>query len=606
MIHPRLLNQLFENLKFKVEEESLGYVVRDIINMNWWNTCEWHAGYVENRREQQDCPENLKLIAVQLKEYYRRRQLKLKSRGKLKEELQAYLLKNTSSLFQLRLHSVSTRQNVSQFFHDENGVPTWVDCTSRATYAAKYVCQNGYVDFDGMMRVVDGAKVPKNSYNLGVNHLFVSGASKTKGEIFSQRLSQRTVKEWVSHLKISVHPKRAWLFDAIKHVRTDPFKKYEESRVVLRTAFGLNECLYGFSTSVTAKHFNRATAASKSSSASNVSRASRASNASNASAASRASRASNASNASAASDASYASHVSYVSRASGASNVSRASRASGASDASNVSAASNASRATDASSVSRASHVSRASDAGTTGFLGASWAESNAAIRKPEGLFYPPVFKANVFALAGHWKIDKNLVQAHRLGWFDPFMGHGESPLLAKKCGIPYVGIDTNTRAFENYLNDIQKWLLGPGAEIQMKNADSRTFFPELIERFDLCYTSPPYFDFEEYGGNTGHLEGCQSFKEFHEKITIPVFTNAKKYLVDGGTLALQVGSNEQQRTQWVDAILSIGGFTFLTHHLQGHQDNKYTSMAKGTQPLLVFIKQKSSSTRAKKKPLRK
>jgi len=541
MIHPRLLNQLFENLKFKVEEESLGYVVRDIINMNWWNTCEWHAGYVENRREQQDCPENLKLIAVQLKEFYRRRQLKLKSRGKLKEELQAYLLKNTSSLFQLRLHSVSTRQNVSQFFHDENGVPTWVDCTSRATYAAKYVCQNGYVDFDGRMRVVDGAKVPKNSYNLGVNHLFVSGASKTKGEIFSQRLSQRTVKQWVSHLKISVHPTRAWLFEAIKHVRTDPFKKYEASRVVLRTAFGLNECLYGFSTSVTAKHFNRATAASKSS------------------------------------------------------NVSAASAASAASNASTASKSSNYSAASDVSHVSRASYVSRASDAGTTRFLGASWAESNAAIRKPEGLFYPPVFKANVFALAGHWKIDKNLVQAHRLGWFDPFMGHGESPLLAKKCGIPYVGIDTNTRAFENYLNDIQKWLLGPGAEIQMRNADSRTFFPELIERFDLCYTSPPYFDFEEYGGNTGHFEGCQSFKEFHEKITIPIFTNAKKYLVDGGTLALQVGSNEQQRKQWVDAILSIGGFTFLTHHLQGHQDNKYTSMAKGTQPLLVFIKQTAS-----------
>jgi hypothetical protein len=48
--HARLLNQLFENPNFQIHEgDNLSYLVRDIINMNWWNT----AGYKNNKRKSQ-------------------------------------------------------------------------------------------------------------------------------------------------------------------------------------------------------------------------------------------------------------------------------------------------------------------------------------------------------------------------------------------------------------------------------------------------------------------------------------------------------------------------------------------------------------------------
>jgi hypothetical protein len=45
----RLLNKIFEDPCFKIDEESIPYIVRDIINMNWWNTCNFLIGYNKNK-----------------------------------------------------------------------------------------------------------------------------------------------------------------------------------------------------------------------------------------------------------------------------------------------------------------------------------------------------------------------------------------------------------------------------------------------------------------------------------------------------------------------------------------------------------------------------
>ena len=570
----RLLNELFENPSFQIDEDSLGYLVRDIINMNWWNTAGVLTGYARNKRMQRPFTEEQKRIAVQLKEYYRHNKISICDEDTFRREIKQYIAGTRTKMDQLSSWSMRSRANPSQYFHKLDGTMTWVDCTSRATYAAKYVYQNGFIDWDGICRVKGVSRILQFirdgvCEDLGISHLFEDGNNAVKAEIFSQKSEQRTVEDWVRLLGIKIMPSRQRLYDAIFHVRTDPYKAFEAACIAAGVAEGVNECLYGLKTMASVG----TVVASDTSHASDTSRASSASTASYASNASDASRASSASRVS---DASYASRASRVSIASYASDTSRAS---GISD---TSYASDASRA---SSASGASNASRASDAGTTTFDGSAWSECKTAITKPEGLEYPPHFRKNIFAIAGSWKIDKAVVHESRLGWFDPFSGHGTSPLYAARHGIKYVGFDTNKAAFDAYLGIVASEL---PEHVTLRCHDSTVFVRELVGQFDLCYTSPPYFDFEEYGGNTAHFDGCASYADFHARITVPVFRNVYEYLVDGGVVALQVGKQKKDRQGWIDALTSCG-FALVDSRLTGQEANKYSAMSKRDQSLLVF-----------------
>jgi len=213
------------------------------------------------------------------------------------------------------------------------------------------------------------------------------------------------------------------------------------------------------------------------------------------------------------------------------------------------------------------------------------------AITKPAHLLYPPVFRRNIYAMAGNWKIDSGVVALAKLGWFDPFSGHGTSPLYAKKNGVKYLGFDTNKLAFAEYLDAVNQACERLGGKTSLvKCADSTIFDPELVEKFDLCYTSPPYFNFEEYGGNTAHFEGCNSYSEFHDKITVPVFRNVIRYLIPSGILALQIEQNKTLMKNWEQVITSIG-FKLISSGNTGEEAQKYSKMSKRSQGLLIFKK---------------
>ena len=547
----RLINELFSSPSFHIDKESLPYIVRDIINMNWWNTSGVLIGYKKNKRVMAPFTDEQKRIGVQLKEFYRHRILETRDADKFKQELDKYLQGKVAVLRQLGAWSMPVRANPSQYF-TRNGEMTWVDCTSRATYATKYVFQNGFIDWDGVCRAEGMTKLldfirDGICCDLGIAHLFDDGDNQVKREIFSQKTEQTTVAEWVGRHGVRVLPEREWLLESIGHVRSDPFKVFEAKMIAAGAAHGVNEGLYGVFTSHTVD------VKALSSRVSETKNTSCASEASRVSAASDASRASHASNASAASTASYAS---------------------------------NASRASDVSRASDASHASRASDAGHLNFAGTAWADCHNAIKKPDGLEYPLEFRKNIFAMAGHWKIDKQIVAQARLGWFDPFMGHGSSPLYAARHGINYLGFDTNARAFAEYLHFIQDAIRGTTAEIRLQ--DSTEFLPELVGKFELCYTSPPYFNFEEYGGNRGHYENCQTYADFHQKITVPVFQNVAQYLVPGGMLALQLTTNKTEQKGWQTVLESIG-WKLVSAGETGREKVQYSMQSKRGQGLLVF-----------------
>jgi len=121
-----------------------------------------------------------------------------------------------------------------------------------------------------------------------------------------------------------------------------------------------------------------------------------------------------------------------------------------------------------------------------------------------------------------------------RVGVLDFSAGWGGRCLGAMAYGIPYVGIDANKNMEKSYKDMIQT--VDPSADVKMIFKPSETVdFSKF--KYDLIFTSPPYFMLEEYEKmpEYGSREG------FIEKFFRPVVTSAWKNLHSPGYMALNM-----------------------------------------------------------------
>lgn len=121
-------------------------------------------------------------------------------------------------------------------------------------------------------------------------------------------------------------------------------------------------------------------------------------------------------------------------------------------------------------------------------------------------------------------------------GILDFSAGWGGRALAAMSLGIPYIGIDANTKLAPAYRQMI--------AAIQPTSPISLTFQPaETVDfskfkgKYDLIFTSPPYFMIEEYE----RMPAYRSKEGFLTIFFIPTVLAAWKYLPRGGHLALNM-----------------------------------------------------------------
>lgn len=119
-------------------------------------------------------------------------------------------------------------------------------------------------------------------------------------------------------------------------------------------------------------------------------------------------------------------------------------------------------------------------------------------------------------------------------GILDFSSGWGGRCLAAMSMGIPYIGIDANTKLEPAYKNMIKN--IDPDANVTMIFKPSETVdFSKYT--YDLVMTSPPYFMIEEYET----MPAYKSKEGFLEKFFIPVVQNTWKYLLPGGHMALNM-----------------------------------------------------------------
>jgi 16S rRNA G966 N2-methylase RsmD len=112
--------------------------------------------------------------------------------------------------------------------------------------------------------------------------------------------------------------------------------------------------------------------------------------------------------------------------------------------------------------------------------------------------------------------------------------GWGGRCLAAMSMGIPYIGIDANKHLEKTYQKMIAAY--NPTANIKLLYTPSEQVdFSKY--KYDLIFTSPPYFMIEEYE----KMPMYKSKQDFLETFFIPVTMASWAHLQPGGNMALNI-----------------------------------------------------------------
>lgn len=213
----------------------------------------------------------------------------------------------------------------------------------------------------------------------------------------------------------------------------------------------------------------------------------------------------------------------------------------------------------------------------------------------PNGYRYPDNISTNRFFMFGSFNGNLELLKQfcpQNAFVFDPFAGHGDRALFFMEYGCKtYIGNDTNENEW-NFLNSnlitlINKYKnFNQKCEVRIKN--SMIYEPELENKVDFVYTSPPYFDFEMYDGFGEQIKGMNTYDDFHREFSTPIFTNVYKYMKDGGVVILQTEKDKKLKQKWIDMMVNIGFRNITENDLSNEQKH---GINKTIQEIGIFVK---------------
>lgn len=116
--------------------------------------------------------------------------------------------------------------------------------------------------------------------------------------------------------------------------------------------------------------------------------------------------------------------------------------------------------------------------------------------------------------------------------WLDPCAGWGDRLRCAIAYGCEYLGVDTNTDMAPAYEAIRQT---GDPAKVQVKLGRFQSV--RLTKKYDLVFTSPPFYTKEVYA----HMKIWETVSEFMTEFMKPLLRKSYKYLEDDGHLVLYI-----------------------------------------------------------------
>jgi tRNA1(Val) A37 N6-methylase TrmN6 len=118
--------------------------------------------------------------------------------------------------------------------------------------------------------------------------------------------------------------------------------------------------------------------------------------------------------------------------------------------------------------------------------------------------------------------------------WLDPTAGWGDRLRCAIEYGCEYVGVDSNKEMKSAYQAIIKDTAEDP-SKYTIKIGKFQT--ARITGKFDLVFTSPPFFTKEVYE----HMTEWKDVEEFSNDFLKPLFRKSSKHLESGGHIVLYI-----------------------------------------------------------------
>ena len=155
--------------------------------------------------------------------------------------------------------------------------------------------------------------------------------------------------------------------------------------------------------------------------------------------------------------------------------------------------------------------------------------------------------------------------------YYDFSCGWGVRLLSALINDIEYYGTDPNYLLVDKLNQFKNDWCqhFDQKTHVDIKCQGSEIFVPEWENKMGLAFSSPPYFNLEDYRhGNQSYNENV-SYNDWLGNYLAPTMDNIHKYLIKGGYLILNIKNFKRYKLE-SDAITIIRerGFQFIRNEI--------------------------------------
>lgn len=127
--------------------------------------------------------------------------------------------------------------------------------------------------------------------------------------------------------------------------------------------------------------------------------------------------------------------------------------------------------------------------------------------------------------------------------WYDFSCGWGSRLCGALKNKVNYYGTDPNYLLVEKLKELFKDWsdTIDLNLICDIRAQGSENYISEWNSIMGLCFSSPPYFNLEDYKiGNQSYSAGT-TYEQWIKNYLIPTIKNIKKYLIKNGIFAINV-----------------------------------------------------------------
>ena len=174
------------------------------------------------------------------------------------------------------------------------------------------------------------------------------------------------------------------------------------------------------------------------------------------------------------------------------------------------------------------------------------------------------------------------------LTW-DMSCGYGGRLLGAIAADVNYIGTDPCTETYEG-LQQIKEDWGSKNRTIELHQEGSETFWPPYCE-VDLCFTSPPYFDWEKYSEeDTQSYKKYPTTKEWIDGFLLNTIDRCHYGLKLGGILVLNV-ANTKRIKNFEEETLKLARMIHFKHIDTWYLQLSSQEGAVKVEPIFIFQK---------------